>query len=75
MIKRVGIIEGVTVIVGGMLRHVPLFSLCAVVGEKVFSMVDCVEIFAKVPYLQHYYDTGCMEEGSSVLERVAEVRS
>jgi len=34
-----------------------------------------VEIFAKVPYLQHYYDTGCMEEGISVLERVGEVRS
>jgi len=39
------------------------------------SKLGSVEIFAKVPYLQHYYDTGCMEEGSSVLERVAEVRS
>jgi len=40
MIKRVGIIEGVTVIVGGMLRHVPLFGLCAVVVEEILSIVD-----------------------------------
>ena len=31
-----------------------------------------VKIFAKVPYLQHYYDTRCLDEESYVLERVAE---
>ena len=29
-----------------------------------------VKIFAKVPYLQHYDDTGCLDEESWVLERL-----
>jgi len=49
-------------------------GMCIGLGNTI-SDGRAVEIFAKVPYLQHYYDTRCMEEGSSVLERVAEVRS
>jgi len=55
--------------------EVGLANLLLTTGETIVSAIVFVKIFAKVPYLQHYYDTGCMEEGSSVLERVAEVRS
>ena len=31
-----------------------------------------VKVFAKVPYLQHYYDTECLDEESQGIDRVAE---
>jgi len=34
--------------------------------------VKFVKIFAKVPYPQHYYNTGCLDEESLGMDRVAE---
>jgi len=34
--------------------------------------VVVVKIFAKVPHPQHYYNTGCLDEESLGMDRVAE---
>ena len=31
-----------------------------------------VKIFAKVPYPQHYYDTGCLDEESLGIDKVTD---
>ena len=40
-------------------------------GSSQKEWLVSVRIFAKVPYLQHNYDTVCLDEESYVLERVA----
>lgn len=37
--------------------------------------VVVVKIFAKVPYRQHYYDTGCVDEESLGMGRAADYSS
>ena len=51
-----------------------LISLDLLLGYGNGTLIT-VKIFAKVPYLQHYYDTGCLDEESYGMDRVTEYDS
>ena len=43
-----------------------------ILSQSLLPVAASVKIFAKVPYHQPYYDTGCLDEESLGMDRVAD---